>query len=113
MKPHYNNPTTEQLLSLYKQGLIYNLRQLPDNEHRIYVHPRIMLRHKDSKDFHAFPFYLHSSQSLYCSNTDLISAVEVALYEHPSNIYYEFGKRMYRFNEYFASALRTKQFFII
>ena len=113
MKPCINNPTRAQLIALYESGQIYNLRNLPDHEHRLYVHPRLMLRHESSQDFKYHPFWLHSTESLYSSVTTIPDLIESALFKSPNRAYYEFGKLKYRFNDYFASALKTGQFFII
>lgn len=108
-----DNPTNEQLATLYRQGLIYNLRDLPKGEHRIYVKPRLIARHKDAKDAKSCPFFLHSVQSMFATNTTLIDAIEQALYQHPSFIYYTLGKRHYRYNDLLSSALQTNNVFVV
>ena len=108
-------PTADQLTSLYEQGLIYNLRNLPKGEHRVYVHPRLVLRNKHAKDAKDYPFFLHATQSAFFSGHDLslLDAIEQALYQHPSLMYYTLGKRHYRYNDLLSSALQTKQVCVI
>ena len=110
-----DNPTNEQITNLYRQGLLYNLRQLPANEHRIYVHPRLVLRYKHARDAKDFPFFLHSAQYATFTGHNLTAtqALDLALNEHPSLAYYTFGKLRYRFNDLLASALKTNQVFIV
>lgn len=109
------HPTNEQISNLYKQGLIYNMRSLPKTEHRVYVHPRLVLRHKHSRDAKDFPFFLHSAQYAFFSGHNMTAnqALDLALNEHPSLAYYTFGKLRYRYNDLLASALKTNRVFII
>lgn len=107
------HPTTDQLHALYEQGMIYNLRDLPKNEHRVYVHPRLVLRHKDAKDAKSHPFFLHYTQSMVATNTTLLDIIGIALFEHPSLIYYTLGKRNYHYNTLLESALSTGHVFVI
>ena len=113
MRIDTTNPTPEQLASLYEQGLIYNLRDLPQGEHWVFVNPRLTLRHKDAKDFKSRPFFLHAAQMMFATNTTLIDAIEQALYEHPSLMYYTLGKRHFRYNTLLSSALQTGKVFAI
>ena len=108
-----DNPTADILHDFYERGVIYNLRDLPQGEHRLYVHPRLVMRHKDAKDAKSHPFYLHYAQSLVASNTTLLDIVSIALFEHPSLIYYTLGKRNYRYNTVLDSALSTGRVFVI
>ena len=115
MRIDTSNPTAEQLQSLYDQGMLYNLRNLPKTDHRVYVHPRLVLRHRNAKDYHAHPFILHSAQYAFFSGSDLspIDTIEQALYCHPSLAFYTLGKLRYRYNDLLASALKTNRVFII
>lgn len=110
-----DHPTNEQISNLYTQGLIYNMRDLPKTERRVYVHPRLVLRHKHLRNAKDFPFFLHSAQYAFFSGSDLslIDTIEQALYRHPSLTYYTLGKLRYHYNTLLASALKTNQVFII
>lgn len=104
---------TNQLISLYNQGMIYNLRNLPEGEHHVFVNPRLTLRHKDAKDFKSQPFFIRATQTMFATNTTPIDAIEQALYQHPLLVYYTLGKRKFHYNTLLASALQTGNVFVV
>ena len=104
---------TNQIISLYNQGMIYNLRDLPKGEHRVFVNPRLTLRHKDAKDFKSQPFFLRASQTMFATNTTPIDTIEQALYQHPLLVYYTLGKRNFYYNTLLASAPQTGNVIVV
>lgn len=113
MRIDTTSPTPKQLASLYEQGLIYNLHDLPQGEHRVFVNPRLTLRHKDAKDFKSRPFFLHAAQMMFATNTTPIDIISTALAEHPALVYYTLGKRRFHFNTLLSSALTTGRVFVV